>query len=84
VALCRASRPADAAAPDFVKQYVAWGAGPRASQYLFHAAKARAILAGRYAAAVEDVRALAMPVPSCTACSELPTPRPTACGPPPS
>ncbi|HSZ83283.1 MAG TPA: MoxR family ATPase, partial [Polyangia bacterium] len=62
VALCRASRPADATAPDFVKKYVAWGAGPRASQYLVHAAKARAILAGRYAVSLEDVRALATPV----------------------
>jgi MoxR-like ATPase len=62
VALCRASRPADPAAPEFIKKYVSWGAGPRASQYLVLAAKARAILAGRYAAAVEDVRALAAPV----------------------
>ena len=62
VALCRATRPADATAPDFVKKYVAWGAGPRASQYLVLAAKARAILAGRFAAAIEDVRALAGPV----------------------
>jgi len=62
VALGRASRPGDAAAPDFIKKYVSWGAGPRASQYLVLAAKARAILNGRYAAAVEDVRALAMPV----------------------
>jgi MoxR-like ATPase len=62
VALGRASRPADPAAPDFIKKYVSWGAGPRASQYLVLAAKARAILNGRYAAAIEDVRALAMPV----------------------
>jgi MoxR-like ATPase len=62
VALTRASRPADAAAPDFIKKYVAWGAGPRASQYLVLAAKARAILAGRFAASIEDVRALAHPV----------------------
>jgi MoxR-like ATPase len=62
VALCRASRPGDATAPELVKRYVAWGAGPRASQYLVLAAKARAILAGRYAASTEDVRALATPV----------------------
>jgi MoxR-like ATPase len=62
VALCRASRPADPSAPEFVKKYVSWGAGPRASQYLVLAAKARAILAGRYAVSVEDVRALATPV----------------------
>jgi len=41
---------------------VSWGAGPRASQYLILAAKARAILNGRYAASTDDVRALAMPV----------------------
>ena len=41
---------------------MSWGAGPRASQYLVLAAKARAILNGRYAASVDDVRALAMPV----------------------
>ena len=62
VALCRATRPAEATAPEFVKKYVSWGAGPRASQYLVLAAKARAILQGRYAASIEDVRALAPPV----------------------
>src|SRR5205085_10886528 len=53
VALCRASRPGEATAPEFVKKYVSWGAGPRASQYLVLAAKARAILQGRYAASIE-------------------------------
>ncbi len=62
VQLVRSSRPKEADAPDFVKQYLAWGAGPRASQYLILAAKARAVLHGRYAAEREDVRALAMPV----------------------
>ena len=62
VALCRATRPATPDAPDFIKRYVSWGAGPRASQNLILAAKARAILSGRYAASAEDVRALAMPV----------------------
>jgi MoxR-like ATPase len=62
VALCRSTRPSEPTAPDFIKKYVSWGAGPRASQYLVLAAKARAILDGRYAAAIEDVRALAAPV----------------------
>jgi MoxR-like ATPase len=62
VALCRASRPTGEGAPELIKKYVAWGAGPRASQYLVLAAKARAILNGRYAASIEDVRALAGPV----------------------
>ena len=62
VALARASRPDTAEAPDVVKQYVAFGAGPRASQALISGAKARAVLAGRFAAEIEDVRALAEPV----------------------
>jgi MoxR-like ATPase len=62
VALTRASRPGEPNAPDFVKKYVSWGAGPRASQYLVLAAKARAILGGRYAVSIDDVRALAPPV----------------------
>ncbi len=48
--------------PDFVKQYVSWGAGPRASQYLILGAKARAILHGRPYVSVEDVQAVAAPV----------------------
>jgi len=55
----RATRPAEPGAADFVKENVAWGAGPRASQYLVLGAKSRAILDGRMAASVEDVRALA-------------------------
>ncbi len=47
---------------DLVKQYVSWGAGPRASQYLILASKVRSILEGRNSAAEEDVRAVAEPV----------------------
>ena len=61
VAICRATRPAEGA-PDEIRRYVSFGAGPRASQNLVLAAKARAILSGRYAVAIEDVRALAMPI----------------------
>src|SRR3954470_9378936 len=61
VTLCRATRPAPEA-PDFIRKYVSWGAGPRASQNLILAAKARAILNGRYATSIDDVRALAMSV----------------------
>jgi MoxR-like ATPase len=43
----------------FVKDYVEWGAGPRASQYLILGAKARTILQGRYAVSIEDIQALA-------------------------
>ena len=48
--------------PDFVKQYVSWGAGPRASQYLILGAKARAVLHGRPYVSIEDVQAVAAPV----------------------
>ena len=62
VELVRASRPTNSQAPDYVREMVNWGAGPRASQYLVLAAKARAILAGRHSVAVEDIRAVALPV----------------------
>ncbi len=62
VELVRHTRPKEPGAPDFIRRSVAWGAGPRASQYLVLGAKARAVLQGRYAASVEDVRALAQPV----------------------
>jgi MoxR-like ATPase len=60
--LVRASRPRDPGAPAEVRKYVRWGAGPRAGQSLVLAAKARALLHGRFAATREDVRALAAPV----------------------
>ncbi len=62
VELVRRSRPKAEGAPEFVNQFLSWGAGPRASQYLVLGAKARAILDGRFAATVDDVRALARPV----------------------
>jgi MoxR-like ATPase len=62
VKLVRATRPDDPSAPDFVKEFVGWGAGPRASQYLVLAGKARALLDGRLTVGREDVRALAAPV----------------------
>ncbi len=58
VRLARATRP-DEGAPAFVRDWVAWGAGPRASQYLILGSKARAILHGRETPAAEDVRAVA-------------------------
>ena len=60
--LARATRPVNDKAPDFIKELVHWGAGPRASIYLMLAAKARAILHGRYHATTEDVRIVALPV----------------------
>ncbi len=62
VELARATRPKEPGALDFVAKNVAWGAGPRASQYLVIGAKARAVLSGRFAASVDDVRAMARPV----------------------
>ncbi len=62
VSLARRSRPHEKEAPDYVREYVAWGAGPRASQYLILGAKARAVLEGRLAPSLEDVAALAKPV----------------------
>ena len=62
VELVRQTRPREPGAPEVVRKHVNWGAGPRASQYLVVAAKARAVLQGRFAATVEDVRALALPV----------------------
>jgi MoxR-like ATPase len=62
VELTRATRPKEPGALEFISRQVSWGAGPRASQYLVLAAKARAVLHGRYAATVEDVKALAKPV----------------------
>ncbi|MDY0165413.1 MAG: MoxR family ATPase [Thermoguttaceae bacterium] len=60
--LVRSSRPDKPGAPELVRQYVNWGAGPRASQYLVLGAKARAVLNGRYHAETDDVRAVAAPV----------------------
>ena len=62
VDLARATRINESDAPDFVKQWVGWGAGPRASQYLILGAKARAVLLGRYHVDLEDIRSVAVPV----------------------
>ena len=62
VTLVRKTRTDDPLAPDYVRNWVEWGAGPRASQYLVLGAKARSILHGRGYASVEDVKALAAPV----------------------
>jgi MoxR-like ATPase len=61
--LVRATRPGSSdEAPDFVQKWVRWGAGPRAGQSLLLAGKARAVLQGRPAVSLEDVRAVAPPV----------------------
>jgi MoxR-like ATPase len=62
MSISRATRPDSAEAPDFIKEYLNWGAGPRASQYLILGAKARAALYGRNYATTEDVMQVASPV----------------------
>jgi MoxR-like ATPase len=60
--LARATRPGSGEAPDFVKEMVGWGAGPRAGISLISAAKAHAVLRGRVHATTGDVAAVALPV----------------------
>ena len=62
VELVRATRPNDVSAPDFVKNYVNFGASVRAAQFVVLASKARALLRNRYHVAYEDIRALAAPI----------------------
>jgi MoxR-like ATPase len=60
--LARATRPADESAPQPVREWVRWGAGPRAGQSLLLGAKAAALLAGRSVPSLDDIRAVAAPV----------------------
>ena len=57
-----ATRPKDSLAPDFVKEFVDWGAGPRAGQFLIQGGKALAAMDGRFSVGIEDVRRIAVPV----------------------
>lgn len=56
------TRPGNEGSPDFVKEWVTWGAGPRASQYLILAAKTRAIIDGRFTPDIDDVKVALLPV----------------------
>jgi MoxR-like ATPase len=58
----RATRITQPEAPDFIKKWLTWGAGPRASQYLILGGKARALLQGRFAVSTEDIQKVAHPV----------------------
>ncbi len=60
--LARATRPHQEGSPDFVNDWLSWGAGPRAGQFLVLGAKGRALLHGRFNVSCEDVRAIAFPV----------------------
>jgi MoxR-like ATPase len=62
VGLVGKTRPNSPSVPDLVKQYVDWGAGPRASQNLILAAKAHAVISGKYSPDIEDVKAVAVPI----------------------
>lgn len=55
VKLSRATRPQYSKIPDYIKKWVSWGAGPRASQYLIYAARSRAVLQGRLTPSIDDV-----------------------------
>ena len=60
--LVRSTRPKSDGAPDFVRELVDWGAGPRAGQFLIHGGKALAAMDGRFSVAIEDIRKVAIPV----------------------
>ena len=60
--LVRATRPADPQTPDFVKDLVDWGAGPRAGQFLISGGKAMAAMEGRFSVSVADIQKVALPV----------------------
>jgi MoxR-like ATPase len=60
--LVRATRPKDETAPQFVKDLVDWGAGPRAGQFLINGGKALAAMDGRFSVAIDDVKKIAVPV----------------------
>lgn len=60
--LVRATRPKDPSAPEFVRELVDWGAGPRAGQFLIHGGKALAAMDGRFSVAIDDIRRIAVPV----------------------
>ena len=60
--LVRATRPDEPEAPDFIKEFVSWGVGPRAGQYLILGGKARAILDGRFHVTTDDIRSVVHPV----------------------
>jgi MoxR-like ATPase len=62
VKLVRSTRPSANESPDYVRKWVSWGAGLRASQYLILGGKARALLRGRANVSIKDIQALAFPV----------------------
>jgi MoxR-like ATPase len=61
VTIVNKTRPENESSPQFVKNWISWGAGPRASQYLILAAKTRAVTQGRYSPNIDDVKATMIP-----------------------
>ncbi len=62
VEIANKTRPTNGTSPEFVKHWISWGAGPRASQYMILAAKTRAITTGRFTPNIDDVKAAMVPV----------------------
>ena len=60
--LVRATRPRDDSAPKMIQELIDWGAGPRAGQFLINGAKAMAAMDGRFSVAIDDIKAVAIPV----------------------
>jgi MoxR-like ATPase len=60
--LVRSTRPKSDVAPEFVRELVDWGAGPRAGQFLIHGGKALAAMDGRFSVAIDDIKKIAIPV----------------------
>jgi len=60
--LVRATRPRDPSSPEFIKEWIDWGAGPRAGQFLIQGGKALAAMDARHSVAIEDVKKIAIPV----------------------
>ena len=60
--LVRATRPRDPSAPEYIRELVDWGAGPRAGQFLIQGGKALAAMSGRFSVSIEDIQKIAIPV----------------------
>ncbi len=60
--LVRATRPRDKSATPFVREFIEWGAGPRAGQFLIQGGKALAAMDGRFSVAIDDLKRIAVPV----------------------
>ncbi len=62
VTLVSRTRPLESGSPKIIKDYISWGAGPRASQYLVLGAKTNCILEGRFSPDIDDIKKIAQPV----------------------